>query len=67
MSTGRVKWFNEKKGYGFIEKDEGGEIFVHHTGIAGKGFKNLYEGQVVQFDTEDSPKGPKAVNVVKLD
>ena len=52
MATGKVKWFNESKGFGFIEQDGGGEIFVHHTGIAGNGFKNLYEGQKVQFDTE---------------
>ena len=51
MATGRVKWFNEKKGYGFIEQDGGGkDLFVHHTGIKGEGFKNLYEGQAVEFD-----------------
>lgn len=67
MATGKVKWFNESKGFGFIEQDGGGEIFVHHTGIAGNGFKNLYEGQKVQFDTEKSPKGLKAINVNKVD
>ena len=65
MATGTVKWFNESKGFGFIEQDGGGEIFVHHTGIAGNGFKNLYEGQKVKFDTEQSPKGLKAINVEK--
>jgi len=67
MATGKVKWFNESKGYGFIAEDGGKELFVHHTGITGNGFKNLYEGQKVQFDTEQGPKGPKAVNVSALD
>ncbi|MBD3267651.1 cold-shock protein [bacterium] len=67
MSTGKVKWFSESKGYGFIEEDGGNDIFVHHTGIIGNGFKTLYEDQRVQFDTEQSDKGMKAVNVVKLD
>ncbi|MDX9753497.1 MAG: cold-shock protein [bacterium] len=66
MATGKVKWFNEKKGFGFIEQDNGKEIFVHHTGIGGSGFKTLYENQEVEFDVEQSPKGPKAVNVKKL-
>ncbi len=63
MSTGRVKWFNEKKGYGFIEQDDGQELFVHHTGISGNGFKNLYENEAVDFEVEQGQKGPKAVNV----
>ncbi len=63
MPTGKVKWFNEQKGYGFIEQDDGRELFVHHTGIAGDGFKNLYENQAVEFDTERGDKGMKAVNV----
>jgi cold shock protein len=63
MATGKVKWFNEQKGYGFIAQDDGRELFVHHTGIAGDGFKNLYENQAVEFDTERSDKGMKAVNV----
>lgn len=67
MSTGKVKWFSESKGYGFIEEDGGKDIFVHHTGIIGNGFKTLYEDQRVQFDTEQSDKGMKAINVVKLD
>lgn len=66
MPTGRVKWFNEQKGYGFIEQDGGPELFVHHTGIAGDGFKNLYEDETVEFDVEDGQKGPKAVNVTKI-
>ncbi|MBD3265383.1 cold-shock protein [bacterium] len=64
MPTGRVKWFSQQKGYGFIEKDEGGEIFVHYTGIKGDGFKNLHEGETVEFEIEQGEKGPKAVNVV---
>ncbi len=63
MATGRVKWFNEQKGYGFIEHEGGKDLFVHHTGISGDGFKNLYEGQTVEFEVEDGDKGPKAVNV----
>jgi CspA family cold shock protein len=63
MATGRVKWFNEKKGYGFIEDESGKELFVHHTGIAGDGFKNLYEDDSVEFEIEQGEKGPKAVNV----
>ncbi|MBW7940396.1 MAG: cold shock domain-containing protein [Candidatus Omnitrophica bacterium] len=67
MPTGKVKWFNEKKGYGFVEKDDGGEIFVHHTGILGQGFKNLYEGETVEFDIEETPKGPKAINITRIE
>lgn len=63
MATGRVKWFNEQKGYGFIEREGGKDLFVHHTGIQGDGFKNLYEGQNVEFEVEEGDKGPKAVNV----
>ncbi len=65
MATGTVKWFNDSKGYGFITPDEGGEdLFVHHTGIGGSGFKTLAEGAKVQFDAEQGPKGPQATNVV---
>jgi len=64
MATGRVKWFNEQKGYGFIEGAGGNEIFVHFSGIQGDGFKNLFEGQTVEYDIEQGEKGPKAVNVV---
>lgn len=63
MATGRVKWFNEQKGYGFIEQDGGKDLFVHHTGIQGEGFKNLREGQTVKFDVAQGEKGPKAINV----
>lgn len=64
MATGKVKWFNEQKGYGFIQADEGGpDIFVHHTAIQADGFRTLAEGQPVVFETEPSPKGPKAVSV----
>ncbi|MFB3786519.1 MAG: cold-shock protein [bacterium] len=66
MATGRVKWFNEQKGYGFIEQENGKDVFVHHTGIKGEGFKNLHEGQSVQFDIEQGEKGPKAVNVINV-
>ena len=64
MSEGQVKWFNEKKGYGFIQQD-GGEkdLFVHYTAIQGDGFKSLREGQKVRFEIEVTPKGPKAKNV----
>ena len=62
--TGKVKWFDARKGYGFIIQDEGGEIFVHFTGIAGEGYKTLEEGQAVEYDIEETPKGPQAVRVV---
>jgi CspA family cold shock protein len=63
MAEGTVKWFNDSKGFGFIQQDDGGDVFVHHTGIAGSGFKSLAEGQRVRFTTENGPKGPKASNV----
>ncbi|RJP19518.1 MAG: cold-shock protein [Candidatus Omnitrophota bacterium] len=66
MATGRVKWFNEQKGYGFIEQDGAKDLFVHHSDIRGEGFKNLYEGQTVEFDVAQGEKGPKAVNVVAI-
>ncbi len=65
MPNGTVKWFNDKKGFGFIENDDGGDVFVHHTSIQGSGFKSLSEGDRVSFDIEEGEKGPKAVNVVK--
>ncbi|MBD3610228.1 MAG: cold-shock protein [Gammaproteobacteria bacterium] len=65
-ATGRVKWFDEKKGYGFIERDDGNDVFVHFRAIQGDGFKSLTEGQQVQFDVEDGQKGPQAANVVLL-
>ncbi len=63
MAEGIVKWFNEKKGYGFIEQEEGPDVFVHHTGIKATGFRTLYEGDRVSFDIEDGDKGPAAVEV----
>lgn len=66
MSKGQVKWFNEKKGYGFITSDDGKDVFVHYTGISGDGFKILYEGDHVEFEVKDGPKGPQASNVRKL-
>ena len=63
MATGTVKWFNEKKGYGFIEQENGPDVFVHHTGIEAEGFRTLNEGDRVSFDVEQGKKGPAAVNV----
>ncbi len=64
MTNGTVKWFNESKGFGFITREDGEDVFVHHTSISGSGFKSLSEGQAVSFDVEKTPKGPRAVNVV---
>ena len=63
MANGTVKWLKEKKGYGFIEQEDGTDVFVHHTGINGSGFKTLAEGDRVTFDIEQGPKGPSAKNV----
>ncbi len=63
MADGVVKWFNERKGYGFIEQEGGPDVFVHHSGINGTGFKTLQEGDRVTFDIEQGAKGPAAVNV----
>jgi CspA family cold shock protein len=63
---GRVKWFNEKRGFGFIEQPNGEDLFVHHTAIEGEGFKTLSEGQEVEFDIVEGPKGLQAANVIKL-
>jgi len=65
MGKGKVKWFNEKKGYGFIEQEEGGDVFVHFSAIQDEGFKTLSEGQAVEFDVVDGKKGPQAANVTK--
>ncbi|HET6427631.1 MAG TPA: cold shock domain-containing protein [Phycisphaerae bacterium] len=65
MATGKVKWFNETKGYGFVTSDDGTDAFVHHSDIEGEGFKTLFEGEEVTFDLTEGPKGPKAINVKK--
>jgi len=65
VAKGKVKWFNDSKGFGFIARDDGTEVFVHHSSIQGNGFKSLAEGDAVSFDTEDGPKGLKAINVIK--
>ena len=63
MMEGRVKWFNDKKGYGFIETDNEGDVFVHYSAIQGEGFRSLQEGDRVTFDIEQSPRGPQATDV----
>ncbi|WJH37333.1 cold shock domain-containing protein [Paenibacillus sp. CC-CFT747] len=63
---GKVKWFNAEKGYGFIETEEGGDVFVHFSAIQSEGFKSLDEGQEVEFDIVEGARGPQAANVVKL-
>jgi CspA family cold shock protein len=67
MASGTVKWFNDSKGYGFIAPDEGSkDVFVHHSSIAGEGFKTLAEGAKVEFETREGQKGPEATNVVTV-
>jgi len=67
VAKGTVKWFNDSKGYGFITPDEGGpDIFVHHNSISGEGFKSLSEGDKVEFETTEGPKGPQANNCSKI-
>jgi CspA family cold shock protein len=66
MAKGTVKWFNESKGFGFIAREDGEDLFVHHTAIQGNGFKTLSEGQAVSFDLDKGPKGLRAINVVAL-
>jgi CspA family cold shock protein len=66
MARGKVKWFSNQKGYGFITPESGNDVFVHHTAIQGEGYKTLEEGQEVEFEIEKGPKGEQAKNVVKL-
>jgi len=66
MTKGKVKYFNDSKGFGFITRDDGSDVFVHHGSIQGNGLKTLAAGDMVSFDVEKGPKGPKAINVVKL-
>ena len=66
MATGNVKWFNDAKGYGFISRPDGPDVFVHHTAIQGEGFRTLTEGQQVEFDVVEGPKGLQASTVRKL-
>jgi len=64
--TGKVKWFNSAKGYGFITGEDGKEVFVHFSSIQGEGYKSLEDGQAVEYEVTDGDKGPQATNVVKL-
>ena len=66
MAEGTVKWFNDGKGFGFLSHEGGPDVFVHHSEIRGEGFKSLTEGQKVQFEITESPKGPRASNVTPL-
>jgi CspA family cold shock protein len=65
-SQGRVKWFNDNKGYGFIEQENGPDVFVHYSAITGEGYKSLTEGQTVEFDVTEGAKGLQAANVIKV-
>lgn len=66
MARGEVKWFNDRKGFGFISQEDGQDIFVHHTGIESDGYRSLNEGDKVEFEIEESDRGPKAVSVKKV-
>ena len=65
-TNGTVKWFSQEKGYGFLQREGGPDVFVHYSAIDGNGFKVLYEGEEVEFEVVEEPKGPKAANVVRL-
>lgn len=65
-TSGTVKWFSQEKGYGFLQREGGADVFVHYSSIDGSGFKVLHEGEEVEFDVIEEPKGPKAANVVRL-
>jgi CspA family cold shock protein len=67
MPIGRVKWFNNAKGYGFIEREDGGDVFVHYSAIKADGYKTLNQGDRVEFEVADGQKGPQASNVVKIE
>ena len=64
MATGTVKWFDDAKGFGFIEREDGEDVFVHYSSIAGEGYRSLAENAEVEFEVEEDPKGPRAANVV---
>lgn len=66
MAKGKVKWFNDTKGYGFIQQETGDDVFVHYSAVGGEGFKSLKEGDEVEFDVTQGPKGPQASNVRKV-
>ena len=66
MVQGTIKWFNESKGYGFITRDDGDDVFAQYSAIDGNGFKTLSEGDIVSFDVVEGDKGPKAINIVKV-
>ena len=66
MATGKVKWFNASKGYGFIESDQGGDVFVHYSAIEGNGFRTLEQGQAVEFEVQQGAKGPQAAKIRKI-
>jgi CspA family cold shock protein len=66
MENGTVKWFNESKGFGFIQRPNGNDVFVHYSGINGNGYKSLSEGDQVTFEVQEGPKGPQAVNVTRM-
>lgn len=66
MANGTVKWFDDRKGYGFIEQEDGTDVFIHHSGINATGFKSLSEGDRVTYDVEQGKKGPAAINVTRV-